>query len=74
MLRLFGRMIFKWPGVERPSCPTLIVHGDRDKLIPPRCARPDLWLSGAGHCFTLTHAEQTSAAISGFVSSLPASC
>ena len=70
VLRRFGRMLIEWPGVERPACPALIVHGERDRIIPLSCARPDLVLAGAGHCFTLTHGEQTSAAVAEFLARL----
>ena len=66
-IRGFGRMAIKWSGVERFSCPVLSVHGDRDRIIPARCAEPGLILQNAGHAFTLTHAEHTIAAIQEFL-------
>jgi pimeloyl-ACP methyl ester carboxylesterase len=68
-LRGFGRMALNWTGVERFSCPVLAVHGDRDRIIPVGCAEPGLILHNAGHAFTLTHAEQTIAAIQEFLNS-----
>lgn len=68
-LRQFGRMIADWPGVARPPCPTLVIHGAHDRVIPAGRARADLVLD-AGHVFTLTHAAQTRAALSRFVASL----
>ena len=70
-LRRFGRMVVEWAGVARPACPGLVVHGALDRIIPISCARPDLVLQDAGHCFTLTHAEQTSAAVTEFLAGLP---
>ena len=70
VLRRFGRMIVQWPGVETPACPTLVLHGDKDVVIPPRCAQPHRVIKNAGHCFTLTHAEETSAAIAAFLAGL----
>lgn len=69
-IRAFGRMALGWPGISRPSCPTLSVHGDQDRIIPLRCADPDVVLTGAGHAFTLTHSAQTIAAIQGFLNRL----
>ncbi|MBI3550860.1 MAG: alpha/beta hydrolase [Elusimicrobia bacterium] len=70
-LRAFGRMAVQWPGAPAPSCPTLSMHGDRDRIIPIRCADPDVILEDAGHAFTLTHPESTSAAIRDFLRNLP---
>jgi pimeloyl-ACP methyl ester carboxylesterase len=66
-LRTFGRMIADWKGVRRLDCPTLIVHGDRDRVIPIRAVKPDVVLTGAGHAFTLTHVDETNRALSDFV-------
>lgn len=66
-LRGFGRMLFGWKGIERFSCPVLSVHGDHDLIIPRACAEPGVVLKDAGHCFTLTHAAQTSAAVREFL-------
>jgi pimeloyl-ACP methyl ester carboxylesterase len=66
-LRGFGRMIMSWRGCEGARGPSLCVHGDRDLIIPLRCAEPGLVLKDAGHAFTLTHAEATSAAIERFL-------
>jgi pimeloyl-ACP methyl ester carboxylesterase len=65
-LRAFGRMALTWAGVEEFSCPVLSVHGKRDRILPVGCAEPGLVLADAGHAFTLTHAEETSAAIQEF--------
>ena len=66
-LREFGRTIIDWDGVERFDCPVLSIHGKRDRILPLRCADPDLVFNNAGHAFTLTHAEQTSDAIKDFI-------
>lgn len=68
-IREFGRMALTWSGVERFSCPVLSVHGDRDRILPMGGAEPGLILPNAGHAFTLTHAEPTSAAIQEFLRS-----
>lgn len=69
-LRALGRMIMTWPGIEKSACPTLVIHGDSDRIIPIRCSQPDLVLASAGHAFTLTHPDQTSSAIRHFLSRL----
>ena len=63
----FGRMVMGWTGVENVPCPVLSIHGDWDRIIPVKCAEPDLILKNAGHAFTLTHADQTSSAIRDFL-------
>jgi pimeloyl-ACP methyl ester carboxylesterase len=70
MLRRFGRMIVEWSGVEKIPCPTLVVHGDKDVILPPSCVDADVLVCGSGHAFTLTHPEPINAAISGFVAGL----
>ena len=57
-IRAFGRMVIGWTGVDNVPCPVLSIHGDRDRIIPLKCADPDLILKDAGHAFTLTHADQ----------------
>lgn len=69
-LREFGRMIVTWEGVSGLTCPVLSIHGDSDKVIPLRAARPGQVLRAAGHALTLTHAEQTSAALGVFLRGL----
>ena len=66
-IRAFGRMIMDWPGVDDVSCPVLSIHGDLDRIIPRNCATPDIVIKDAGHAFTLTHADQTTAAIREFL-------
>ncbi|MDE2293128.1 MAG: alpha/beta hydrolase [Elusimicrobia bacterium] len=66
-IRAFGRMIVRWRGPSAFACPVLSVHGDRDRVIPPFAAEKGLMLKGAGHCFTLTHAAETVAALSAFL-------
>ena len=66
-LRAFGRMALDWCGLERFSCPVLSIHGERDRIIPPRCAEPGLVLKAAGHAFTLTHAAEVGSAIGAFL-------
>jgi pimeloyl-ACP methyl ester carboxylesterase len=70
-IRRFGRMIMRWKGVEDPPGPKLVVHGDRDRILPISCATPDVVFKGAGHIFTLTHPEETNAAVSTFLKGLP---
>jgi pimeloyl-ACP methyl ester carboxylesterase len=70
LLRRAARMIVDWPGVPRPSCPLLMMHGARDRFIPASRVRADLVLPDAGHAFTLTHAERTSSAIRDFLARL----
>jgi len=65
-LRTFGRMVVGWKGAGRPSCPMLIVHGDRDRIIPISAVEPDVIIAGAGHAFTLTHPDETNRALSDF--------
>ncbi len=66
-IRAFGRMAIRWPGAPRPTCPMLIIHGAHDRIIPLRCADPDIILADAGHAFTLTHSAQTIVAIQDFL-------
>lgn len=70
-LKEFGRMVMTWPGRATLSCPVLSIHGDVDRVIPLQAA-PDLVvvLRDAGHAFTLTHAERTSALIEEFLNGL----
>jgi pimeloyl-ACP methyl ester carboxylesterase len=70
-VREFGRMLMAWPGADGLTCPLLSIHGDKDKIIPPRCAEPGVVLRDAGHAFTLTHPEQAAAAIQEFLSKNP---
>jgi pimeloyl-ACP methyl ester carboxylesterase len=69
-IRDFGRMLFSWDGA-RPACPTLSIHGDKDRIIPLAAAEPGVVLEKAGHAFTLTHAEQTSMHVTAFLAGLP---
>lgn len=66
-LREFGRMVIDWPGVDNIPCPVLSIHGEWDRIIPLKCAEPDVILKDAGHAFTLTHADQTNSAIRDFL-------
>lgn len=66
-IREFGRMAVEWAGAPERSCPTLSVHGRRDRVIPIDRGEPGVVLEDAGHAFTLTHPKQTSEAISGFL-------
>jgi pimeloyl-ACP methyl ester carboxylesterase len=66
-IREFGRMAIGWPGVSGLNCPVLSIHGEHDRIIPLDCAEPGLILQGAGHAFTLTHAQQTISAIQEFL-------
>lgn len=66
-IREFGRMAVEWGGAADYDGPTLSLHGDRDRVIPIGCGEPGVILEGAGHAFTLTHAEQTSEAVAGFL-------
>lgn len=72
-LREFARMTMDWEGADRVDCPVLALHGDGDAIIPPGAAREGhIVLKNAGHSFTLTHADETSAHIARFVNGLPA--
>jgi pimeloyl-ACP methyl ester carboxylesterase len=66
-IRAFGSMVIGWTGVDNIPCPVLSIHGDWDRIIPLKCAEPDLILKDAGHAFTLTHADQTNSAIREFL-------
>lgn len=66
-IRAFARMVIGWPGIDNVACPVLSVHGDYDRIIPVKCAEPDLILKDAGHAFTLTHADDTISAIREFL-------
>ncbi len=66
-IRAFGRMVIGWTGADNLACPVLSIHGDRDLIIPLKCAEPDVILKDAGHAFTLTHADQTISAIQEFL-------
>lgn len=67
-IREFGRMAVEWGGASDITLPTLSIHGDRDRVIPIDRGEPGVVLKGAGHAFTLTHPDETSAAIRGFLS------
>jgi pimeloyl-ACP methyl ester carboxylesterase len=67
MLRSFGRMIVEWGGVENLPCPKLIVHGDKDVILPLSCVDADVVVPGSGHAFTLTHPDPINAAILEFL-------
>jgi len=66
LVRRGAKMILRWRGVSKLSCPHFIVHGDADRQIrAPRVsdvpAEAVLQLiAGAGHVFTLTHAQAVS--------------
>ena len=66
-IRIFGRMIMDWQGVDHLGCPVLSIHGDSDRIIPLTAAAADVILKNAGHAFTLTHADQTVSAIREFL-------
>jgi pimeloyl-ACP methyl ester carboxylesterase len=68
VLRQIGAVLGSARRVEAISCPTLILTGSADRLIPPSNSR-DLWakipgarlveLPGAGHAFPLEREEET---------------
>jgi pimeloyl-ACP methyl ester carboxylesterase len=66
-IRAFCRMVIAWSGVDSVPCPVLSIHGDCDRIIPLKCAEPDLILKDAGHAFTLTHADKANSAIREFL-------
>lgn len=63
---------------ERITCPVLVIHGDRDAVVPPAwsaalAATLDTVvtpLPGAGHCPQVTRATEVNALISAFASGL----
>ncbi len=65
-----NRMIIEWEGVQKPSCPSLVIHGDRDALISYKIVKPDLLLPGAAHPFPLARAQETSQAIASFLKTI----
>lgn len=67
LIRAFGRMAVDWEGVTAVACPVFSVHGDMDRIIPLKLAKPDVILKDAGHAFTLTHSGQTVTAIRDFL-------
>lgn len=69
-IREFGRMAVEWGGAADFRCPTLSVHGRRDRVIPLDRGEPGLILEDAGHAFTLTHPIETAAAIQGFLQAI----
>jgi pimeloyl-ACP methyl ester carboxylesterase len=72
-LRGFARMALNWEGAESFTCPVLALHGDGDGIIPISAAREGHFvLKNAGHSFTLTHPEETSAHIARFLARLAA--
>ncbi len=71
-IRRAAWMLVRWPGVHRPPCPILHIHGALDRILPANRVRPDVLLDDAGHVFPLTHPEETARWISPFVSSLSA--
>lgn len=58
----------------RISCPVLVIHGDRDAVIPPAWGRVQaetlaaehVVIPDAGHCPQVTHPAQVAALIEGF--------
>jgi pimeloyl-ACP methyl ester carboxylesterase len=66
-IRTFGRMVIGWKGLDNIHCPVLSIHGGGDRIIPLKCADPDLILKDAGHAFTLTHPDETNSAIREFL-------
>lgn len=67
LIREFARMAVRWDGAPAIGCPVLSIHGDRDRIIPLRCAEDGVILRDAGHAFPLTHAPQTVEAIQRFL-------
>lgn len=67
-IRAFARMLMRWPGATGFTCPVLSIHGDKDRIIPLRCAELGIVLANAGHAFTLTHQGQIVSAIQAFLS------
>lgn len=67
-------------GLERVGCPTLILHGDQDPIVPAAASArlheglPTSRLetiSGAGHALPLRHAEDIGGRILAFLRGLP---
>lgn len=56
-LRWAPQAVLNWKPSELP-CPILQIHGDRDRMIPPKRTRPDRWVRGGGHFISVTHASQ----------------
>lgn len=62
-LRWGAQAIVEWPGCEGISVPVHHIHGDHDRLIPPRLVEPDAWVDGAGHVLSWTHSDE----VGGFI-------
>jgi pimeloyl-ACP methyl ester carboxylesterase len=69
-LRWGARAILGWAGVESVTCPTLHIHGRRDRVILCKAVRADAEVPGAGHVVNLTHAPEVNEAVRAFLDSL----
>jgi pimeloyl-ACP methyl ester carboxylesterase len=62
------RAILDWPGAPTiATCPTLRIHGRRDRIIPARGDEADHFVEGAGHLLNMTHAAEVNALIARFL-------
>ena len=58
-LRWATRAVLTWRPDPAPlACPVYHIHGDRDRVLPVACARPDRVVAGAGHVLSMTHAAE----------------
>ena len=65
---------------DRITCPAVVVHGDRDAIVPPawgaalasRLGAEHIVLPGAGHCPHLSYPDAVASAVAGLLQRSPA--
>jgi pimeloyl-ACP methyl ester carboxylesterase len=55
--------ILRWNPPPLADIPVFQIHGRRDRMIPARRVKPDLWIPDGGHLINITHAEEVNAFI-----------
>ena len=60
-IRWGAQAIFGWAGCPPPACPLRHIHGEKDRLIPPRGMRPERLVESGGPLISMTHSEQVNA-------------
>lgn len=55
--------ILHWNPPPLANIPLFQIHGSRDRIIPARRVRPDIWIPDGGHLINITHAEE----VNGFI-------
>jgi pimeloyl-ACP methyl ester carboxylesterase len=72
-LRWATRAVLTWqPGSPPPNVPIHHIHGQRDRVLPVACTRPDRTVAGAGHVLSMTHAEEVNDFLATHIKALSA--